>query len=491
MTRTLILLPNQLFYRLLDGWTAAFNQAILVEHPKFFRGVHRMKLLYHRATMKLFFAALQERLPARYVNCRDYRRSSLPKDITLYHPMDHELLQEFAGAVLDECPLFPIPLAELERFRKLTSIRHNAQFYPWIKKQPFMRPVAGLIGSKVYDSENRKPFPKTLDPAAADPLPDYAADRSAAVQEAVRYVAELEKYLGSDRTWGALDEACCVFPLDRTQALEHLRNFVQTKLQDFGPYQDAIHSDVLIGFHSGLSAALNCGILSTEECLEAVASRKPRAAVQSVEAFVRQIASWRCYTMTLYLLHRDRFNERQFRHTRSIPRSFYTGTTGIAPLDEAIHKAYQYAYLHHIERLMVVGNTMFLCGFDPDEVFRWFMLCVSIDAYEWVMVPNIYGMSQHCTAFMMTRPYFSSSNYLLKMSNHTRARSTTWAPTFDSLYYHFVHRNLAMLEKSYVGSTAAAAWKKKSPSDQKSFTELASRFLRSGKVPVARAQPAS
>lgn len=481
MTRTLLLLPNQLFYRLLPQWRKSFDRAVVVEHPKFFRGVHCMKLLYHRITMQLFFHALQKHLPARYVECRQYKRKDL-RNTVLYHPMDHEIAEEFAGQVLDECPLFPVPLADLERFRGLSGVRHNAQFYTWVKRQPFMKGVAGLIGSKVYDAENRKPFPRNFDPAAADPLPNYADEHPDLLQSALRYVESLQS-TAAFKGWGALDPAACVFPLDHTQALRHLQYFVQHKLPDFGPYQDAVHSDVLVGHHSGLSAALNCGILSTEECLAAVAARRPRAPLQSVEGFVRQIASWRTYTMMLYLLHRDKFDERQFRHTRRIPESFYTGTTGIAPLDEAIHKAYQFAYLHHIERLMVVGNVMFLCGFDPDEVYRWFMRCVSIDAYEWVMVPNIYGMSQHATSFMMTRPYFAASNYLLKMTSHTRARSTHWTGVLDALYYHFVDRNLQLLEKSYVGASAVAVWKKKTPAQRTAALHLAKQFLRTGHIP--------
>lgn len=70
---------------------------------------------------------------------------------------------------------------------------------------------------------------------------------------------------------------------------------------------------------------------------------------------------------------------------------------------------------------MVLGNFMLLCEFDPNEVYRWFME-LFIDAYDWVMVPNVYGMSQFADGGLMaTKPYISGSNYLMKMSDYKKA----------------------------------------------------------------------
>jgi deoxyribodipyrimidine photolyase-related protein len=103
--------------------------------------------------------------------------------------------------------------------------------------------------------------------------------------------------------------------------------------------------------------------------------------------------------------------------TRKIPSSFWKGTTGIVPVDTVIKKVLQSGYAHHIERLMVMGNFMLLCEFDPDEVYRWFME-LFIDAFDWVMVPNVYGMTQFADGGLMsTKPYISASNYLMKMGD--------------------------------------------------------------------------
>jgi deoxyribodipyrimidine photolyase-related protein len=142
---------------------------------------------------------------------------------------------------------------------------------------------------------------------------------------------------------------------------------------------------------------------------------------------------------------------------RKIPAGFYDGSTGILPVDETIKKVLKTGYCHHIERLMILGNFMLLCEFDPDEVYRWFME-LFIDAYDWVMVPNIYGMSQFADGGLMaTKPYISGSNYLMKMSDYPKG---PWQEVWDALFWRFLDKQRAffsanprmgMLLKSYDG----------------------------------------
>jgi deoxyribodipyrimidine photo-lyase len=112
------------------------------------------------------------------------------------------------------------------------------------------------------------------------------------------------------------------------------------------------------------------------------------------------------------------------------------GETGIEPIDLTIKKVLETGYCHHIERLMVLGNFMLLCEFDPDKVYRWFME-MFIDFYDWVMVPNVYGMSQFADGGLMsTKPYISGSNYLMKMSDYKKGE---WQVTWDGLFWRFMH----------------------------------------------------
>ncbi|MCB0360220.1 MAG: hypothetical protein KDD44_11310, partial [Bdellovibrionales bacterium] len=127
-----------------------------------------------------------------------------------------------------------------------------------------------------------------------------------------------------------------------------------------------------------------------------------------------------------------------WQHHRPIPAAFYSGTTGIVPVDSVIHQVLRSGYCHHIERLMVLGNFMMLCEIHPDHVYRWFME-LFIDAYDWVMVPNVYGMSQHADGGLITtKPYISGSNYIRKMSNYPKGE---WCQIWDGLYWRFIAKH--------------------------------------------------
>lgn len=115
----------------------------------------------------------------------------------------------------------------------------------------------------------------------------------------------------------------------------------------------------------------------------------------------------------------------------------YTGTTDIAPIDDCINKVLQQAYTHHIERLMILGNYMLLSEIKPTEIYKWFME-MYIDSYDWVMVPNIYGMSQYAHPGMTTKPYIASSNYILKMSNY---KKDDWCAQWDDLFWQFLSKH--------------------------------------------------
>ena len=135
-------------------------------------------------------------------------------------------------------------------------------------------------------------------------------------------------------------------------------------------------------------------------------------------------------------------------HTWSIPASFYDGTTGIGPIDDTIHRILDTGYCHHIERLMVLGGFMFLCEFDPDEIYRWFME-MFVDSYDWVMVPNVYAMSQNADGGLITtKPYFSGSAYVKKMSNHPNG---PWTQTWDGLYWRWIDDHRESLAKIHDG----------------------------------------
>jgi deoxyribodipyrimidine photolyase-related protein len=184
---------------------------------------------------------------------------------------------------------------------------------------------------------------------------------------------------------------------------------------------------------------MNVGLLSPQFVIDEALKYADahEISMNSLEGFIRQIIGWREFIRAVYELKgTDERTRNYWNFSRSIPASFWTGTTGIKPIDETINKVLETGYCHHIERLMVLGNFMLLCEFNPDEVYRWFME-MFIDAYDWVMVTNVYGMSQFADGGLMaTKPYISGSNYLMKMSNYEKGE---WQKTWDALFWRFMH----------------------------------------------------
>jgi deoxyribodipyrimidine photolyase-related protein len=203
---------------------------------------------------------------------------------------------------------------------------------------------------------------------------------------------------------------------------------------------------------------LNVGVLTPQYIIDETIqyAQQHTIPLNSVEGFVRQILGWREFIRAVYELKGNEERTKNYwKFTRKIPASFWNGTTGIEPIDTTIQKVLHTGYCHHIERLMVLGNFMLLCEFDPNEVYRWFME-LFIDSYDWVMVPNVYGMSQFADGGLMsTKPYISGSNYIMKMSDYKKGN---WQSTWDGLFWRFMHTHrtfflqnprLGMLVKSF------------------------------------------
>ena len=163
---------------------------------------------------------------------------------------------------------------------------------------------------------------------------------------------------------------------------------------------------------------------------------------------------------------------------RPIPQSFYRGQTGIEPVDVTIKKVLDTGYCHHIERLMILGNFMLLCEFDPDAVYQWFME-LFIDAYDWVMVPNVYGMSQFADGGLMaTKPYISSSNYVLKMSDFSGGqKSKSWRRTWDGLFWRFMHRQRDFFASNPRIGMLLKTWDRMDQATQQNHLLAASEYL--------------
>jgi len=287
-----------------------------------------------------------------------------------------------------------------------------------------------LGGKWSFDSENRKKYPsgkKAPEVQFPDANPHW--------KEAVEYT---EKNFSEN--YGKLTERP-IYPISFEDSRAWLKQFLEKRFKEFGPYEDAIVEKENFLNHSLLSPLMNSGLLTPEEVLNEAMdyASSNEIHLNSLEGFVRQIVGWREFIRAMYILKgREERTRNYWEFDRKIPSSFYTAETGIEPLDAVIRKVLETGYSHHIERLMVLGNFMMLCEFDPDEVYQWFME-MFIDAYDWVMVPNVYGMSQFADGgIFATKPYISGSNYLMKMSNFEKGE---WQKIWDGLFWRFMDKH--------------------------------------------------
>jgi len=286
------------------------------------------------------------------------------------------------------------------------------------------------IGGKwSFDTENRKKYPtkKTPPPVQFPDIDPYYI-------EALDYVENhFPNNLGTVTDYN-------LYPHTFETARTWLLHFLQQRFAEFGPYEDAIIAHESILNHSVLSPLLNSGLLTPQYVIDTTLnfSSENDIPLNSVEGFIRQLIGWREFVRGVYISHGTKERTRNYwKFSRKIPASFYDGTTGIVPVDQTIKKVLQTGYCHHIERLMVLGNFMLLCEFDPDDVYVWFME-LFIDAYDWVMVPNVYGMSQFADGGLFaTKPYISGSNYILKMSDYKKGE---WQETWDALFWRFMDK---------------------------------------------------
>jgi deoxyribodipyrimidine photolyase-like uncharacterized protein len=222
--------------------------------------------------------------------------------------------------------------------------------------------------------------------------------------------------------------------------------FLTDRFHDFGPYEDALACEHLFLFHSVLTPGLNVGLVSPEHLLRRAleVGEQDGVPLASLEGFVRQLIGWREYMRSCYHPWGPQMRtSNRLEHARPLAPGWWTAQTGLDPVDQVIEGVLERGYAHHIERLMVLGNAMCLLRAEPDAVYEWFME-MFVDAYDWVMVPIVYAMSQFAAGeAVTTKPYVSGSNYLRRMSD---VPAGPWTADWDGLYWAFVHDHREVFE---------------------------------------------
>lgn len=267
------------------------------------------------------------------------------------------------------------------------------------------------------------------------------------------------------------------YPTTAEQAKLWLDEFLTTRFELFGPYEDAIEQGHNWLYHSVLTPMLNVGLLTPAYVVERALqyAKKNNVPMNSVEGFIRQLIGWREFMRATYRDHGVTMrNGNHWQHTRAMPAAFYDATTGIDPVDDCIRRVNETAYCHHIERLMVLGGFMFLCEIRPDDIYKWFME-LFIDSYDWVMVPNVYAMSQHADGGLITtKPYFSGSNYVIKMSHYKKGE---WSEVWDALFWRWIMINEQKLSGNHRWAMMCKNVEKMDVNKKQRYMQVAEAFL--------------
>ncbi len=316
-------------------------------------------------------------------------------------------------------------------------------FYRWQRKRlGYLMDADGEPegGRWNFDDENRESLPK--DVAGYPDWPDPQVSALDDLDEAV--LADLP-----DGCWGADPDG--TWATSRRRALSRLRHFVGDVLPQFGPHEDAMTSHSWHLAHSVLSPYLNIGLLLPGEVCDAVqeAYDAGRVPINSAEGFIRQVIGWREYVWGVYWLWGTDYRSRnELGADRAVPRAITAGETEMRCVRQCHQGVHDRAYNHHIQRLMVLGNLSMLHGVDPWALTEW-MWSSFVDGAEWVMLPNVIGMSQWADGGMMaTKPYAAGGNYIDTMSDYCgdcrfdrKQRVGDDACPFTTLYWDFLARH--------------------------------------------------
>lgn len=478
-----IIFPHQLFKDI--DYLDKSQPVFLVEEFLFFKQYlfHKQKIAFHRATMKFYENELKESgFEVEYIESSskfsDIRNliSNLEKEnfktIKTTDVCDNWLEKRLRKTkitleILDS-PLFINTKADLKDYFEDKKAYHQTDFYKQqrITRNILMKVGKPLGGKWTYDTENRKKYPKNKQTPAI-----HFPENNHYYEEAKKYT---EKHFAEN--YGTLNNEQ-LYPVTFKEAEKWLEQFLELRFHEFGVYEDSIVEKEHFLHHSVFSPLMNVGLLTPEDVLEKAISfaKDNDIPVNSLEGFVRQILGWREFVRGVYLYQGTyQRNKNYWNNNKKLPDSFYTAKTGIRPIDSSLQKILKTGYAHHIERLMIFANFMNLCQINPDEMYQWFME-MFIDSYDWVMVPNVYGMSSFSDGGKMsTKPYISGSNYIKKMSDYPDGG---WTEKWDALFWNFINDHKDFFAKNPRLGMMLRTWEKMPEDKRKQHLKTAKEFI--------------
>lgn len=546
MSSIFLILPIHLFHHdillnSIKSLDTSINKIIILEEPSYFgnhymsMNYNKLKLIYHRATLQYYrdyiIKYISSSISLEYIEYRDLMNSStrtggysnikkqLNKsncNIILFNPIDTFLEAKYktlfgAKLILLETPGFLCTSKDLSAYNDSKATKnsyYHASFYTWQRKRMNI-----LEGSKTYDTENRNMMPLSIKIPQLPANDSTSKDTRKYLEEAITYVQKIWPH-NLEPVYTQIGERVITpesihFPITHDTADKWVHNFCKTRFSLFGKYEDSIDSvprNFL--FHSCITPMLNIGLLTPQQVLNIInayyKAHTKEIGIANYEGFIRQIIGWREYQRYIYQYAGDKMRAgNHFGNSRRLNDTWYTATTGLKPVDDAVRLALNDGYIHHILRLMVVGNFMNLVGIHPDDVYKWFME-FSLDSYDWVMVGNVYSMALWADGGLtMRKPYISGDGYIMKMGNYSRKNkkstiqndmqtkcnkesnakniieqntSKKWNDEWNAVFHHFINRNATKLYHTYYAGLVRA-WQNKPEEERIAELENANKVI--------------
>jgi len=450
-----LLFPNQLFpLHILKKYDIA--KIYFIEDPLYYGirpGVslklNQLRIIFMYVIHKYYVQFLKKHYSVEYYSIDKPIDYTSLQNSYVFDPCDLILERKLAKyniSILDS-PSFILTNNEIITYHKDNKRLQHSPFYNYVKnKLDILKDIKNL------DIYNREPYKKNIS-LPANPY-RHIFSKVADWEEAVQWISK-SKFKNNPKgnlSWQQIIQSYLVYlPLTHDQLNIWVNDFFKERFQYYGKYQDIILDTNPLLYHSGFSIYFNNGMLIPEEIVTLATKNKQKTDLASYEGFIRQIIGWREYARYYYrVIPKAVYRENTFKNQKKITKQFYLGETEIPLVNKTIQYAMNYGYINHIQRLMVISNYMTLWEYHPDMIYKW-MFEFSLDSYEWVMIFNCYSMgswSDHGKA--MRKPYISSANYLLKMSNEPKNKE--WIEKWNAQFKYFLNKHRDIIEHTQLAN---------------------------------------
>lgn len=456
------------------------------------RPYHKKKLIYVLSSMRHFaLECARQGFPVLYHSTEEHYDDALKQILSDHSKLklsymtpsewdSRERLTSVKEKFRDRCSVVKnrFFLADAEEFSENITRGYRMEFFyrEMRKKTGYLMHGESPEGEEWnYDDQNRKKLPKNIE------VPDV---QQIEPDEVTQEVIDLVNDQFNDHFGNSSEFRLAV---TRSQAQILLDEFIEERLDDFGPYEDAmsVRGDTL--FHSKLSVYLNNGLLLPAEICDKVqeAYNEGKVKLNSAEGMIRQVIGWREFVRIYYeAMMPDVRNTNHFNFKRALPEMYWTGKTKMNCMKECLKPVIQDGYSHHIPRLMVLSNFSNLTETDPRLLNEWFWLAY-VDAYEWVVLPNVLGMSTFADGgILASKPYIAGGNYINKMSDFCKdcaysikEKTGKTACPFNYLYWNFVDQERETMLENGRANFMVNLFDKRSDQDKKEIRESSRQFI--------------